>query len=225
MDIVHLHCLWVSSTVLGARICEVLGVPYVVGPRGCLNRWALDQKRWKKRAYMALAEARTLRKAAGLHFTSAAERDEVGSDVRVLPHVVVPNAIRLDDLLDIPLLDGVPEVMKFLIVGRIHPVKGFDVLLPALAAVRRAGHEFTLAVAGGDEGGYEATVRRLAAEHGVAGRITFLGRLDRPQLAEQLARATAVLVPSYQESFGMAAAEGMAAARPVVVAEGVQHLR
>ncbi len=216
-DIVHMHGLWVFPTLAGARACEVRGVPYVVAPRGALNRWARKHKQWKKQAYLRLVETRTLARAAAIHFTTAAERDEFDSP---LPSFVVPNPIRLDGLLDVKPVD--PEApLRLLIAGRIHPVKGFDLLLPALAAARDEGCAFELTVAGPDEGGYASTVRSLAQRHELTSLISFTGKLDRPQLAKAFEHASAVIVPSHQESFGMSAAEGMASARPIVASERV----
>jgi glycosyltransferase involved in cell wall biosynthesis len=221
VDVVHVHGMWVFTTLAASRLCEWSGVPYLVAPRGMLNRWALEQQPWKKRAYLALLESHTLRRAAAVHFTSDAERDEFDGSV---DHVVVPNAIRLDGLLDIAPLDRArlgPDGLHLLIAGRIHPVKGFDLLIPALASVRARGCDVRLTVAGGDEGGYRAHVSALVAQHGVDDVVTFTGRLERAALHAEFARATALIVPSHQESFGMSAAEAMAAARPVVVSERV----
>jgi len=217
IDIVHLHGLWVFTTLIGARLSEVMRVPFVVAPRGSLNRWARSHKQWKKLAYLRLVEQRTLERAAAIHFTTSAERDEFDSP---LPSVVVPNAIGLEGLLGIAPVHPKGS-LRLLIVGRIHPVKGFDLLLPALAAARDEGCALDLTVAGPDEGGYEATVKRLVREHRLDDVIRFTGKLERPELAEEFARADAVIVPSHQESFGMSAAEGMASARPVVVSERV----
>ena len=183
--------------------------------------WAMSQKSLKKRLYRFLVQDRNLKAAAALHCTSDQEHREIPGRYRHIPAVILPNPIAMDDLLEVPEVESGAEPYSMLICGRIHPVKGFDRLIPALGIVRRNGLDARLAVAGGDEGGYRAQVLRLAAEHQVSDAVEFLGNLDREQLVQAYGRAAVLVMPSYQENFGMSAAEAMAAARPVIATPGV----
>lgn len=97
-----------------------------------------------------------------------------------------------------------------LALGRLHPKKGFDVLLRALAAVPGAW----LWIAG--EGELRQELEALAAALGVAPRVRFLGwRTDREAL---LAACDLCVMPSRYEPFGTVMIEAWAAGRPLVVA-------
>lgn len=92
-----------------------------------------------------------------------------------------------------------------LIVSRLAAEKGIDV---AIDACRMSG--IALVVAGD---GPEAPALR---ERAAGGDVHFLGRVDDAELADLRARASIALVPSRSaETFGLAAAEAMAAAVPV----------
>jgi glycosyltransferase involved in cell wall biosynthesis len=66
------------------------------------------------------------------------------------------------------------------------------------------------------EGPREAAWRTLAGTLGLQDRVYFLGL--RSDVEEIIAAASVVVVPSeWEEAFGLAAIEGMAAARPVIV--------
>jgi glycosyltransferase involved in cell wall biosynthesis len=92
-----------------------------------------------------------------------------------------------------------------LVVSRLSPEKGIDI---AVDACRRAG--ITLVVAG--DGPERAG---LAARAG-GSEVRFVGQVDDARLAQLRARATIALVPSRSaETFGLAAAEAMAAGLPV----------
>jgi glycosyltransferase involved in cell wall biosynthesis len=95
-----------------------------------------------------------------------------------------------------------------LVASRLAPEKGVEVAIDACAS---AGVPLVVA---GD--GPDAAVLR---EHGArAGSdVRFAGRLDRAALAELRAEAGLAVVPSRSaETFGLAAAEAMAAGVPVV---------
>jgi len=96
-----------------------------------------------------------------------------------------------------------------LYAGRLSEEKGVAV---AVEAAVHAG--VPLVVAG--EGPLEGELRERAAGARPEA-VTLLGRVDRPRLGGLLAEAAAVVVPSlWDETFGYAALEAMAAGVPVV---------
>ncbi|MBV9859531.1 MAG: glycosyltransferase [Alphaproteobacteria bacterium] len=103
---------------------------------------------------------------------------------------------------------GLPENgLMALALGRLHPNKGFDLLLDAIAAVP----EMALCIAG--EGPLRLILQRQAARLGLGGRVRFLGwRDDVPAL---LASADLVVCPSRHEPLGNVIIEAWAAWRPV----------
>jgi glycosyltransferase involved in cell wall biosynthesis len=105
-------------------------------------------------------------------------------------------------------LPAPPGAPRLLALGRLHPNKGFDVLLRALA--RLPGVHLSLA----GEGPERAALERLAREAGIADRTAFLGwRQDTGALL----RACDVFVcPSRHEPLGNVVLEAWSAARPVV---------
>jgi glycosyltransferase involved in cell wall biosynthesis len=93
-----------------------------------------------------------------------------------------------------------------LVVARLAPEKGVDV---AIDACRLAG--MSLVVAG--DGPERAALERRASD----ADVRFVGHVDDRELAELRAGAALALVPSRSaETFGLAAAEAMAAGLPVV---------
>lgn len=102
-------------------------------------------------------------------------------------------------------------------VGRIQPLKAPDVLLRAAALLP----DVRVLIAGGPSGSGLAapdTLVRLAAELGIANRVSFLPPQSRDQLVNVYRAADLVAVPSYSESFGLVAVEAQACGTPVVAA-------
>jgi glycosyltransferase involved in cell wall biosynthesis len=95
-------------------------------------------------------------------------------------------------------------------MGRLHPNKGFDVLLRALALLPR-GHLY-LAGAGPEE----AALRALAAELGITARVSFLGW--RRDIGALLAATDIFICSSRHEPLGNIVLEAWSAAKPVIAA-------
>jgi len=100
-----------------------------------------------------------------------------------------------------------PQEPRLAAVGRLIPIKGFDVLLRAFGAARARVPGLTLEVAGS---GPLAAELRAAAPEGVS----FLGHVA--PAGPVLERAAVVIVPSRGEGFGMVALEAAERGRAVV---------
>lgn len=118
-------------------------------------------------------------------------------------------------------VDG--DVLLF--AGRIQPLKAPDVLLHAVAEMLARTPErrssLVVPIVGGPSGsGLEKpqALADLAADLGIADIVRFVPPVTQAELARWYAAATAVAVPSYNESFGLVAAEAQAAGTPVVAA-------
>ncbi len=108
-----------------------------------------------------------------------------------------------------------------LFAGRIQPLKGPDVLVDAAAQMRAGDGEVpTFVFLGGPSGRMTALreLQALAAQLGVSDRVQFRPPVAREELANWFRIADLVAVPSYNESFGLVAAEAQACGTPVVAA-------
>lgn len=121
---------------------------------------------------------------------------------------------------------GVPVGAHVLLfAGRIQPLKAPDVLLRAVARLIDREPELrgrlVVPVVGGPSGsGLERPqgLVALAGELGIQEVVRFVPPVDQETLARWYAAATLVAVPSYNESFGLVAAEAQACGTPVVAA-------
>jgi glycosyltransferase involved in cell wall biosynthesis len=99
---------------------------------------------------------------------------------------------------------------RVVFAGRVVGQKGVAVLI---RAAREVEGEFVIC---GDGRQLEA-MRRLARRTGVQRRVSFRGWLDAEDLAQELADASVVVVPSlWPEPFGLVGIEALAAGRPVI---------
>lgn len=102
--------------------------------------------------------------------------------------------------------------------ARIEPLKGLDLAIRTIAEID-AGIRPDLLIAGGPTDGADHTLdelRALAVELDVAGRVHFIGPQSRDALAELLSHASAALIPSHSETYGLVALEAAASGIPVL---------
>ena len=96
-------------------------------------------------------------------------------------------------------------------VGRLEANKRVDLIVRALT---RTDRRVRLIVAG--EGPLRARLEALAAECGVADRVTFTGRVTEPQLIALYAGALAVVFPPFDEDYGYVTLEAFLSRKAVV---------
>jgi D-inositol-3-phosphate glycosyltransferase len=102
-----------------------------------------------------------------------------------------------------------------LFVGRLDPFKGPDVLLRAAAMMEEQAQ--VVIVGGRLTGDQELqNLRKLATSLKISQRVHFLGARPQQELPMVYSAADVTVVPSYHESFGMAAVESLACSTPVV---------
>jgi glycosyltransferase involved in cell wall biosynthesis len=142
--------------------------------------------------------------------------------------VLIPNGIDPADI-------GLPEVSAgatqapseraaLLYVGRLSVEKGVDVLVRAAALLKHEGVAFHLRIAG--DGPQAGPMRQLVAQLALDDEVSFLGSVDRKQLASLYQSSTAVCVPSRSDPLPTVVMEAMCAGVAVVGSRtgGIPHL-
>jgi len=218
-DLVVVRALFHPLSSEAARVAHRHRVPYLVTPHGMLSRYTFQHhNRLPKRLYWRLVESGTLEHAAGVRFTADAERRDAARLGLRIPTFVIPHPIE-PGVLPLRRPDAQREHLLFL--GRLDPVKGLDVLLPAFARLASMRPGATLVIAGAGKPRFERLLRSEVAHLVSAGAVRFAGFADESEKRILLEQAAALVLPSRQESFGMAVVEAMAAGVPVVVSPAV----
>lgn len=119
------------------------------------------------------------------------------------------------------------EAFQLLSVGNLIPIKGHDVVLRAMAALAPKFPALSLEIIG--EGREHAALEKLANDLAIGGRVRFLGRRSRREVADAMRRCTLFVLPSRYEGLGCVYLEAMSSGKPAIgcrgqgIAEIIQH--
>ena len=102
-------------------------------------------------------------------------------------------------------------------VGRLAPVKRFELLLEAVERARQDVPDLQLRIVG--DGPLRVELERWIAEHGAAGWIHLLGRLAGERLRDEYRRAWLVGSASLAEGWGLSLTEAAACGTPAVATD------
>lgn len=222
-DVVHAHALFSFAPIAAAFIARKAGVPYVVRPLGVLARYGMTQHHpMLKRVSLALIERRLIESANAVHFTSLAEQGEAEALGLKCQSVLIPLGI---DVGSVPKNTRVRThehgAFDLLFLSRIDPKKNIEGLLQALQLVRAKNLNVTLNIAGDGDAKYIAALQTLARDLAVDDRVNWLGYVEGDKKREVLTKASAFVLPSYSENFGIVVAEALAAGLPCLLSRGV----
>ncbi len=227
-DVVHLHGVWESSNLQIAAACRRARVPYVVSLRGMLDDWAMQQKPLKKRIFLLAGGRSYLQSAAAVHCTAIHEMSQSKTRFGAANAVVIPNLVDLRPFESVP--DSIParqrwpglgeDALKVLFLSRLHPGKGVDILIEAIADLRsRTGRDVRLFVAGDGPPELRASLERLARDRGLGDAIVWIGFVTGQIKLSLFAAADVFALPTTQENFGFVLFESLAAGTPVITTE------
>lgn len=223
-DIAVVNGLWNYASAGSSRILPKLGVPYVVYPHGMMDPWfrmAYPMKHWLKQAFWTLFDGRLMEHARAALFTC--EEEMILARGQFLGHLYRERVARYGcggprGDVGPPALDR-PYLLFF---GRLHPKKGCDLLIRAYAAAKP---DLDLVMAGPDQVGWMEELKALAEQLGVGDRIHWPGLLIGQAKWGAISGAEAFVLPTHQDSFGVAVGEALGCGVPVLITDKVNIWR
>lgn len=224
-DIVHIPAIWNFPTAIASYYCKKFEKPYIISPHGALQPCTISKKVWKKRPYYFLITKRNLNDARAICYLTDFEMKSCHQalGLKNIPFVV-PNGIDLAPFNDLPNKEALGvrypllnNKTVILFLGRIHWIKGLDILSKAFGNIARERKNVHLLMVGNNEGGVESKVRQWLQEAGVEKEVTFTGILKGEDKLRAFAGSDIFVLPSYSEGFSMAILEAMACRVPVII--------
>ncbi len=209
-DVLHVHGIWMDGQWAALQWQKRTGRPVIVSPHGMLDPWALKNSAWKKRAVEKLFAREALERADCIHALCRSEVESIRAYGLKNPVALIPNGVELPRLEADRKSCG--ERRRLLFLGRIHPKKGLAELLQAWT---RFDGDWELVIAGWDDGGFEAEIRRQA----VGLSVSFAGPTYGEEKEALLRSADAFILPSFSEGLPVSVLEAWAHGVPALITD------
>lgn len=209
LDVVHINLASAGSTYRKlqiARLARLLGAPYVLHLHGgdYPNFWKADESPLSRNIRKMFAgAARIIVLGETWRKFVISRAPETTENI-----VVIPNAAAQPTLPHV----GGGDTPHVLFLGRIGDMKGVPQLGEALGRMRDLPN--WRATIAGD--GHVEAARAKAVELGLADRVDIPGWVDGPRVAELIASADILVLPSFTENLPLSIIEGMASGLAVV---------
>lgn len=222
-DIVHLHGIWKYPAYAARILATELGARLFIAPHGMLLPVALSRSVWKKRIAQALYVNRLLESADAYHALSELEAESIRRETSAKRIFVVPNGCWTGQLhgerQPLSKSQGGNENRTFLYLGRIHPIKGVDLLLRGWieSEVWKTGDRLLL-VGPNDSGTIESIRRELGVDLADF-EVQVVGPRYGAAKWETFRSSDVFVLTSRSEAFSMSVVEALSCGLPVLVSE------
>ncbi|MEM9477523.1 MAG: glycosyltransferase family 4 protein [Pseudomonadota bacterium] len=211
--ITHLHNHFADSSASVAMLtAELAGIDFsytLHGPAELFEpeKWRLDEKTQRAKFVACISH---FARSQLMYFSDPADWDKL----KIIHCGVTPETY------EAPQRDS--DGCHLVFVGRLTAIKGLRILLDAFGQVAAdyPGLRLTLVGDGDDRAALEAMAAPLGD------MVRFTGYLSQAEVAETLATADALVLPSFAEGVPVVLMEAMASARPVIATRvaGVSEL-
>lgn len=214
-QVVHIHSWWNLVVMPAVFLCRLRGIRPVLSPRGMLSPYTLRSP--LKRLFQRWVGAWLLRGTI-LHATSAQELEEALELVPGWAHFVLPNIIELPSPGQYVQQRSEGDKFRLVFLSRVHPKKGLERLLHALAEVDFPWH---LQIIGTGEANYIEQLKLKAEVLNLAEYIEWLGWREGSEKFQLLANADLYVLPSQNENFANTVLEALSVGTPVLITSHV----
>jgi len=223
-DVIHMHNYRTFQNIVVHHYAKKYNIPYVLQAEGSLLTFFY--KGMLKKVFDAIWGHGMLRDATRVVAASRMEASQYKS-IRVGENKIeiVPFGIDLSEFDNLPergefrrkcSLDDNQRIILYL--GRIHKIKGLDLLVKAFADLSKPLSNIKLVIVGPDDG-YLLSLKKLVADLGISDKVLFTGPLYGQEKLSAYVDADVFVLPSFYEDFGIVVLEACACGTPVVVTD------
>jgi glycosyltransferase involved in cell wall biosynthesis len=213
-NIGHIHSLWSYTSYALYIWAKTTKSPYILTPNGMLDKWALNNSKWKKKPALFMFLNRVLKNAACIQVNTMHEYISVREFGLKNPVCLISNGIKIPDLntkyvAPWEKLGLNKDIKVLLFLSRIHPKKGVDILLEAwkkIVSEDKIASSWHLVIVGFNfnNDSYENKLKAYVNENKLNTSVSLLQGQYGKDMEACYAKCTAYILPSLSEGVPIA---------------------
>ena len=221
-DVVHVHEHRQTLSIIACYFARRYGIPYVVQAHGSVLPFF--QKEGLKNIFDKVFGFKILHGASKVFALTEVEKEQyLKMGVEEDRIEIVPLGINIEEYSDLP-EEGIfrekfnisKDDKLIIFIGRVHEIKGLDLLIDAFKELADSEDDVKLAIVGPDDGYMDALNLRIA-ECDLSDKVFVTGPLYKSEKQEALVDCDLFVMPSKYESFTTSGLEAMACGKPLVL--------
>ncbi len=208
----HIHGVWMYPQYISLKLGAKNNWKTVFTPHGMLEPWLWKDGYFKKKIYFDNLIKKNIENSSVIHAITSVERDNL--------YKLLPKSKRIDIIPNLISLKNTPKIEKeeidkkyILFLGRIHPIKGIDLLIKAFSKLK--SNSFTLKITG-KKNNYQEELKKLVISLDLQNKVEFCGQVTGNKKYKLYKEAFAFVAPSFSEVVGMVNLEAALMKTPVI---------
>lgn len=218
-DILHMEALWRWPHLWMADWKEKQKRPLVCSPHGMLDPWIISNQGKLKRLVSNIFFQKGLEAVTCYHALCKKEMEDIRAYGLKQPVAIIPNGINMPEKLN---EFGKLDVFHHLLyLGRLHKKKGVDLLVMALASIKRERPEllkgWKVDLVGWDDENCREGLEKIVGQNSLEDVVVFHGGLYGEDKLRMYANADGYILPSHGEGLPMTVLEAWSWKVPVIM--------
>lgn len=220
-DIIHMHDYRTYQNIIVYTYAKKNNIPYILQPHGALP---YIYKPLLKRIFDRLWGYDLLTESTKIIALTHKEAEQCKMMGIKNDHIkIIPNGIDISEYKNLPIegifrkrLDLNNNEKLVLYLGRLHKIKGIDLLVKAFGLLNDELKNVKLIIAGPDSG-ILPHLNDLTYDLGIDDKVIFIGSLYGKEKLEAYVDADVLVYPSFYEIFGLVPLEALMCNTSVIV--------
>jgi glycosyltransferase involved in cell wall biosynthesis len=222
-DLIHIHEHITYQNILVYKFAKKYKIPYIHQAHGSLPKRDKFLRKWFFNFFFGFRLLNGASKVIALNQGEVQQYRNIGIPKEKI--AVIPNGINLSEYTNLPSTGSfkrkinIPKNEKIVLyLGRIHWIKGIDILVNAFANIATKLNDVTLIIAGPNDG-YLNKIQTMIKAHKIENRVLILGPLYARDKLAAFVDANVFVLPSRYEAFPITVLEAVACKTPIILTE------
>ena len=214
-DIIHIQSIYSLSTPFALIHSYIQKKATLLSPRGSFCSYSFKHRGFIKKIWINFLIKPFVKKIY-FHATSDKEEKEIKFFFPDAKVEIISDGINLDKKhTEIECNEKWKNSFYLACLGRIHKIKGYDIILNSMPKIVKHIPNLKLFIAGMDEGEL-SNLMKLTKILKIEENVEFVGPLNSNNKNCFLKYAQCLIMPSHSENFGIVAAEALFQKTPVI---------